>query len=95
MTFSDLKAEFRLVSDGDDWGTAMLFWFAIADEIHFNRDFPVPNEWEFRPSPLGPSNEEGDYIADTVREADDDSLARFGALIHRYARLLRHLGKDY
>ena len=90
-----LKQEFNLTSDGDAWGNAMLWWFSIADEIHFNREFDVPSEWQFRPSPIGPSNDPDDYITTVVREASDAELQSFGALIHRYARALKHAGKDY
>jgi hypothetical protein len=96
MTLQSLKSEFRLMSSGDEWGDVMQWWFTIADEIYFNRDhLSVPREWQFKPSPLGPCNDPDDYATHVVQEADDESLAAFGALMNRYARLLRHCGKDY
>ena len=96
MTLRDLKFEFRLTADGDGWGNAMHWWFVIADEIHFEREaLSVPDDWHFRASPLGSSNEDDDYAVTAVREADDGTLMAFGALMHRYARLLKHLGKSY
>ena len=95
MTLPDLKAKFRTFCDGDDWGETMCWLFTIADELHFERATPVPDEWQFRPSPLGPSNDDDDFRTDCVREADDETLVRFGNLLTRYARLLRKHGKDY
>ena len=96
LSLSQLKSDFRLTSDGDDWGNCLHWWFTIADEIHFNREnLCVPESWRFKPSPCGPSNEADRWETTAVREADDDSLMQFGHLVNRYARLLKHLGKDY
>lgn len=96
MTFAQMKDEYRLSCDGDAWGNAMAWWFTIADEIHFNRDcLECPASWRFRPSPLGASNDDDDYIVGVVRDVDDVALIRFGRLIDRYARALRHAGQDY
>ncbi len=95
MTYNDLKSEFRLTSDGDIWGTVMQWWLSIADEMYFYRDFQVPQCWEFKPSPLGPSNDTDDYVANCIAEADDISLIRFGNLIHRYASRAKNTGLSY
>lgn len=64
--------------------------------FYFNReDLEVPNEWQFRPSPMGSANEEDDYATVVVREADDKSLMRFGKLLNRYAAILKKAGQDY
>ena len=91
-----LKADFRLMSDGDDWGNLKHWWFTIADEIYFNRPgLTVPASWRFRPSILGETNDPDDYVTTAVREATDDNLMRFGLLLDRYARFLIRAGKDY
>ena len=96
LTFEQVKSEWRIAATGDDWGDAMSAWFVIADEIYFNRSrLDVPDEWRFRPSPLGESNDPDDFVVGVVRLADDDVLMRFGQLMNRYCRLLKHLGKDY
>lgn len=97
MTLAELKAEFRLTSDGDDWGNVMHWWFTIAEEIYWHRgpSLEVPPSWRFRPSPLGETSDPDDYALSAVREADDSTLAAFGALIHRYAQRLKHIGRDY
>jgi len=96
LTYNDLKAEFKLSSDGDEWGNVMQWWFTVADEIYFNRDtIEVPESWEFRPSPLGPSNEPDDYPTYIVADAKADDLLRFGKLMDRYAGALRHADHDY
>ena len=95
FTYANAKAEFRLTSDGDDWGNVLGWWFHVADEIYWNRDFPVPEEWEFRASPIGPQNEPDEYETEVVRNMSDDDLAHFGAVLNRYARFLKHCGKDY
>ena len=91
-----LKQEFRMSHDGDTWGNTMRWWFTIADEIYFNREnIRVPNEWQFKPSPMGPSNDPDDYVTNVVKEADDDSLLAFGKIINRYASLLKRNEMDY
>lgn len=96
MNLSQLKSEFRLTADGDDWGNCMHWWFTIADEIHFNREtISVPSSWKYTPSPLGLSNDPDDIVTRAVAEAENDSLMKFGHLMNRYAHFLEHLGKDY
>ena len=98
LEFADLKAEYRAISDGDARGDCMGWWFRIADEIEFKREaLEVPDAWRFRPSPMGSvyDAEEGDYVCEALREASDDAVMRFGELMHRLARALRHAGKDY
>ena len=96
MNFNDLKSDFRMTSDGDNWGNCLSWWFTIADEIYFNREnLRVPESWRFKPSMCGPSNEANRWETIAVLEADDVSLMKFGHLISRYASLLKHLGKDY
>lgn len=95
LTYDNLKQEFRLTDSGDSWGSVMAWWFAVADEIYFGRDFEVPGEWRFRPSPLGSQNDPEMYETECVREASDEALQRFGAVLTRYASMLRAAGKDY
>lgn len=91
-----LIGAYRLTNDGDAWGSCMKWWFTIADEIYFNRDnLSVPDDWQFRPSPLGPSNEEGDYEADECKAASDEDLMAMGGLMHRLAGILKAKGLDY
>ena len=94
ITYVDAKTEFKMMAT-DDWGTSMTWWFTIADEIYFNRDFPVPKSWQFKPSPFGPSNDQEDYTTDIVQEMNDDDLLKFGLLIDRFARHLKFHGRSY
>lgn len=95
-TYKDAMGEFRLMFDsGDAWGSAMNMWFAIADEVYFNRDMEVPTEWNFKPSPIGPANDPDDYATEIVTNMSDDALSRFGAVMHRYVGVLKHAGVDY
>lgn len=93
MTYDNLKAEFRLTNDGDSWGNAMSWWFAVAGEM-YERGLEVPPAWQYRPSPMGAIDPD-QYEAPIVAEAADDNLCRFGAMLHRYAGMLRAAGKDY
>ena len=95
-TYKDLMTDFRLCfGDGDPWGSAMTWWFSVADEIHFNRSFAVPAAWRFRPSPLGPSNDPDAFETEAVQAASDEALMKFGAVLNRYAGVLKRAGKDY
>lgn len=94
-TYKDAVAEFKMFCDGDLWGTAMEWWFTVADEIYWNRDFEVPESWRFKPSPIGPANDPDNYETEVVRGMTDNDLLKFGNLINRYCRLLRNHGLDY
>lgn len=94
-TLSDLKHEFRLTNDGDKWGCGIKWLFCICDVIHFERDhLTVPAKWEFRPSPMGPANED-DYELESLRGTPDRTLLQFGELIVRYVQRCRSAGLDY
>ena len=92
LTYADAKAEFRMTADGDDWGNALNWHFHVADEIYHNRAMAVPAGWQFRPSPLGPANDSEGYETSIVQDMSDGDLERFGAVLLRYARFLRHCG---
>ena len=96
LDYKDAMFEFRTMFDGGDaWGSTMGMWFAIADEIYHNREFDVPESWQFRPSLIGPTNEPDDYATVIVEDMTDDALQRLGAVIHRYAGVLQRAGVDY
>jgi hypothetical protein len=93
MTYSDLKHEIKLGDIAyDPWGTAMAWWFAVADEIAFKRNIDTPAHWEHRPG-LGcdPETYEGDMVAD----ANDETLIKFGNLLSRYVAKLELAGRSY
>jgi len=93
MDTRELKAEFRLHSDGDPWGTTMAFWFAVAGEMYV-RGIPIPDAWRYRPSPLGAKDPDA-FETEICEQAGDETLAAFGALLNRYAGFLKRAGKDY
>jgi hypothetical protein len=97
LTYKALKDEFRLTYDSDEWGHVMHWWFTVADELYWNRRPAVwlPEDWQFRPSPIGPVNDPDDYATGCVTETETDDLLRFGHLLHRYAAKLKQAGKDY
>lgn len=94
ITSKELWGEFRLTFDGDAWGTAMSWWFTVADELHW-RGVTLPPEWKYRPSPLGPTNEPDALETQIVLECDDVLLLRFGRALSRYAKMLKAAGQDY
>jgi hypothetical protein len=94
MTLDNLKAEFRMTGDGDDWGNCLQWWFIVAEEIALHRDVAIPDSWEYQQG-LGEQNDPDDYRTEIVRDATDAQLLAFGALLMRYARVLKHAGKDY
>lgn len=42
---------YQLSADGDEWGNVMAHWFGIATAL-YAYGHPVPDEWDFRPSPM-------------------------------------------
>jgi hypothetical protein len=93
VDFAGLKAEFNLMCDGDGFGTAMAFWFAIAAEL-YEREGDAPASWSYRPSPMGAIDPD-QYEAEICAMATTEALHRFGALMERYVRRCKHAGKDY
>lgn len=80
--------------DGDEWGWAMSWLFAICDAMTFDRDMEVPAEWDFRPSPLGKSTDD-EWKDEILVGLSDNQLAYVGNVLHRYTEHLRKAGKDY
>lgn len=97
---NELKTEWRLTYDsGDPWGSGMSWLFAVCDYLTFETNECVPDEWQFKPSPLG-ANEDCFYYQ-TLRHlaferyiAIDDVL-HFGSLLVRFSSLLKRKNLDY
>jgi len=91
----DLKTHFQLSNDGDQWGNCMQWLFAVCDYITFEKDECVPDEWQFKPSPLGA--DEDDFNYQTLKELNITSkdALHFGNLLVRLRDLLQRKGLDY
>lgn len=81
--------------DSDPYGWAMSWWFAICDRLHFATDTTVPDEWQFSPSPLGPTSSDDEYKSEILQDFSDRQLCYVGEVLHRYVALLKLNGKDY
>lgn len=83
-------------NDGDSWGWAISWLFAICDTITFERaDIYVPDEWGFRPSPLGSASADDSWKTEILQQLSNGQLAYVGKMLHRYTAILRKAGKDY
>lgn len=91
LTVKELMSEFRLMCD-DSWGTTMSFWFAVCHEMN-HRGLDIPAEWKFRPGAAKRDLDTMEGVA--VSRAYDEDLERFGAIMARYADLLKRHGKSY
>lgn len=80
--------------DGDEWGWAMSWMFALCDTMLFDRGMEIPFEWEFRPSPIGKCTDD-EWKDEILSDLSDNQLAYLGNLLHRYTTRLRKAGKDY
>lgn len=90
----ELKNEIRLGDlKGDPWGTSMTWWFAIADELHFNRFEPIPEHWHHKPG-IGP-DDDNDYYASVFENHTVEDLTKFGNLLCHYTAALDRAGKSY
>lgn len=91
----DLKTQFQLTSTGDHWGNCMQWLFAVCDYLTFETDECVPDNWQFRPSPLGA--DEDDFNYQTLKELDvpSEDVLHFGSLLVRFSELLKRKGLDY
>lgn len=91
-SLSNLKDEFRLTGDGDDWGNAMSWWFAVALEMN-DRGMTIPDDWKFR---AGAGRSDAETLeGEACQQAEETALEEFGALLDRYVRYLKFKGKDY
>jgi|SRR5215472_1875449 len=93
LTARDLMAEFRISADGDWWGNTMGWWFAVAGEM-WERGLPIPDSWQYRPSPFGGRDPDA-YETEPCERATDHALILFGRALHRYAGILKKAGQDY
>ncbi len=95
VTVQDLKAELRIDLHPDPWGHAMGAWFDCAGILYQRTDGAgVPGRWQYYPGAGGPEVLDGP-VTEVMREADNETLRRFGDLLDRYTDFLRHLGWDY
>jgi hypothetical protein len=101
LDFADLKADYRLQSDGGDpWGSAMSAFFQVANEMH-RRGMDHPQEWKYHPGagrmegPEDWTDENTPGFAWECVHATDDALEALGALLSRYIDKLRTAGHSY
>ena len=91
----DLKNEFKLTNDGDNWGHVMQWLFAIADYLTFETDECVPDEWQFSPSPFGADEES--YVFQALKEMalPGNEVLQFGKVLIRVRNILESKGESY
>lgn len=96
LKLADLMAAYKLSRSGDQWGDCMGWLFRIADSLTFHHEVEVPEEWSFRPSPMGRADDPAeDYEAATCDAADPDELVRFGRVLWRLREMLIKAGANY
>ena len=91
----DLKNEFKLTDDGDNWGNVMQWLFAIADYLTFETYECVPDEWQFKPSPFGADEERYEFQALKEMELPSDEVLQFGKVLFRVRDILESKGESY
>jgi len=91
----DLKNEFKLTNDGDNWGNVMQWLFAIADYLTFETDECVPDEWQFKPSPFGADEESYVFQALKEMELPSNEVLQFGKVLIRVRDILESKGESY
>jgi hypothetical protein len=86
-----LRAEYRMGHDpGDAWGSVMGAWFEIAEALEA-RGEAAPDHWLFRAGCMAPVEEDDAW----TQFWPSDTLARFGDVLARWSRMLRHAGRSY
>lgn len=91
--YAFLKAEFKMFSDSDIWGTTVEWFLETALEM-YDRGIAVPEEWHFRTG-SGRGRDINEHPASTLAGATNEALEQFGKLMSRYYNLLKRAGKDY
>lgn len=93
MTLKEFKNEFRLICS-DEWGTAMDAWFECAGRM-YKKNMPIPEEWNYRPSPFGDPCEKDNYFYSLFAHSSKKQLIEIGNFLFRYCQMLKYKGKDY
>lgn len=92
LTCKDLIHEFRLTNDGDSWGTAMAWLWAVSAELT-ERGGDVA--WNYSTGAGGNVREFDRYEAMVCLEATTEALERFGKMLDRLTTLLDKAGMSY
>ena len=95
-TYGDAIHEMRMDDfKYDPWGTTMSWWFAVSEEIYFNRSdrLDVPPEWQYCPGIAAEPEERPE--AEMVQGMSDDDLMRLGRTLCRLDRICRERGWNY
>ena len=77
----------------DEWGNTMEAWFECAGQM-YERGMDIPIEWEYKPSPLGATEEDSEFHY-TFLECSNAQLKAIGNLLFRLCAKLKRQGKDY
>lgn len=97
-----LRALWSLDS-GDAWGETTSHHFAICEEL-YRRGCTIPDDWQFRPSPMlkrgryvETSTDGGTWPDSEIAalKASPAALRYFGDMLARLARYLKHKSLDY
>jgi hypothetical protein len=95
-----LRPDLALTADGDAWGWAMSWWFAIAETLYVY-DEPIPADWSFRAGMglVGPDDLDETYEHEITRAAYElhgaESLTYWGDVLSRYSDWCKLSGLDY
>lgn len=79
---------------GDPWGTCMAWLFATADYMT-TRGLPVPDEWQFRPSPFGADTEAYEFQLLQEAAPTEEALQLFGRGLWIWRNRLDRQGMGY
>lgn len=96
-----IRAEVNMhFGDGDPYGTAMEWWFAIADQVWHWMPEAIPADWQFGHSPLceGLDDSYSDsMIRDMLKRGDTNirALRDYGVILTRYMGWLKRAGLNY
>lgn len=89
-----LKLAYHTAATNDTWGNCQAWRFALADYLT-HRGLPVPSEWHFRQSPLGPDKSASEWRELAYRNDSPGTLARFARVLGRLSDILKGGGHDY
>lgn len=91
--FKEIAPDYSATND--PFGHLMGAFFAVVEELHFNRGVEIPAAWKFRPGIGGVDSDSYEHQVIAELKPSDLELLRLGRFCHRLYGIVDRAGKSY